>query len=76
MTDHEADDETPLHVAQEVRCLACGTVYAKSKGGSAVSKNPGCPECGYVGWLSARVPVSEEFERRHFGADRLRLPDA
>jgi predicted nucleic acid-binding Zn-ribbon protein len=76
VNDQEADDETPLHVAHAVRCLGCGTVYAKAKGGSAVSKNPGCPECGYVGWLSAKVPVSEEFERRHFGADRLRLPDA
>jgi hypothetical protein len=76
VSDQETEDEIPLRVVQEVRCLSCGTVYGKPKGGSAVSKNPGCPECGYVGWLSARVPVSEEFERRHFGADRLRLPDA
>ena len=75
MNDQE-DDVTPLEIVQEVRCLSCGTVYAKPRGGSAVSKSPGCPECGYVGWLSAKVPVSEEFERRHFGADRLRLPDA
>ena len=76
MSDQEADDEIPLPVVHEVRCLSCGTVYAKPRGRSAVPKNPGCPECGYVGWLSARVPVSEEFERRHFGGDPLRLPDA
>jgi predicted nucleic acid-binding Zn-ribbon protein len=75
VTNQDEEDETRLEVAQEVRCLGCGTVYAKARG-STVSKNPGCPECGYVGWLSAKVPVSEEFERRHFGADRLRLPDA
>jgi hypothetical protein len=74
VNNQDEDDETHLAVVQEVRCLACGTVYAKPRG-STVSHNPGCPECGYVGWLSARVPVSEEFERRHFGADRLRLPD-
>jgi phage FluMu protein Com len=73
--DHgeEEDDEAPSDV-QAVRCLSCGTVYAKGKG--AGSENKGCPECGYVGWLSANVTVSEEFERRHFGADRPRLPDA
>ena len=76
MSDHEKNDEAPLDIVQEVRCLSCGTVYSKPKGGSTVSMSPGCPECGYVGWLSARVPISEEFERRHFGADRLRLPDA
>ena len=75
-TEDEEDAEPQLDVVQEVRCLSCGSVYAKAKGGGAVSKNPGCPECGYVGWLSAKVPVSEEFERRHFGADRLQLPDA
>jgi hypothetical protein len=76
VNNQDEDDETRAEVAQEVRCLACGTVYAKARGGSTVSKNPGCPDCGYVGWLSAKVPVSEEFERRHFGADRLQLPDA
>ena len=77
VNDQDEDDgETPLDIVPEVRCLSCGTVYGKSRGGGTVSKSPGCPECGYVGWLSAKVPVSEEFERRHFGADRLRLPDA
>jgi hypothetical protein len=62
----------PLGVVEDVRCLECGTVYGKPKGGSTVTKNPGCPECGYVGWIAASVPVSVEFERRRFAAGRLR----
>jgi predicted RNA-binding Zn-ribbon protein involved in translation (DUF1610 family) len=74
--DTEDDHEAMLDTVQEVRCLSCGTVYERGKGTGSASENKGCPECGYVGWLSAKVPVSEEFERRHFGADRPRLPDA
>jgi hypothetical protein len=66
-------DVAPLSVVEEVRCLECGTTYTKPKGGSTVTNNPGCPECGYVGWVAASVPVSEELEPRRFGVDRLRL---
>jgi len=33
-----------------VRCLECGALYDKPKEGGIVSRNPGCPLCGYVGW--------------------------
>jgi hypothetical protein len=60
---------------EDVRCLECGFVYAKPVTGGAVERNPGCPECGYVGW----IPFSAETEprwQRHSGADRpLRLVD-
>jgi hypothetical protein len=36
-----------------VRCLGCSEVYAKPLGGGTVRANPGCPECGYVGWVLA-----------------------
>jgi predicted nucleic acid-binding Zn-ribbon protein len=39
-------------VVESVRCLECGAVYAKPAGGGTVRENPGCPECGYVGWVS------------------------
>jgi hypothetical protein len=41
-----------LTVVESVRCLECGAVYAKPLGGGTVRENPGCPDCGYVGWIS------------------------
>jgi hypothetical protein len=34
-----------------VRCLGCNQPYAKPLGGGTVRANPGCPQCGYVGWV-------------------------
>ena len=39
-------------VVESVRCLECDAVYAKPRGGGTVRENPGCPECGYVGWMA------------------------
>ena len=51
------DDEGPAFaVYQSVRCLECGVVYAKPSRGGTARANPGCPECGYVGWVSVDVP--------------------
>ena len=47
-----------MALVESVRCLECGSVYAKPSGGGTVQQNPGCPDCGYLGWLSATVPVS------------------
>jgi predicted nucleic acid-binding Zn-ribbon protein len=38
-------------VLQSVRCLECGSPYAKPVGGGTAAANPGCPDCGYLGWL-------------------------
>ena len=46
-----------LAVYESVRCLECGTIYAKPSRGSTSRLNPGCPECGYVGWLSVDLPL-------------------
>jgi hypothetical protein len=55
-----------------VKCLACGSTYAKPNGRGTVKTNPGCPECGYLGW----TPLAEAFSgggaRRRFGADPRR----
>ena len=50
-------DGPTLAVYESVRCLACGTVYGKPARGGTQRLNPGCPECGYVGWLSVDLPL-------------------
>jgi hypothetical protein len=36
-----------------VRCLACSHVYGKPVRGGTYLRNPGCPQCGYLGWAQA-----------------------
>jgi predicted nucleic acid-binding Zn-ribbon protein len=43
-------------VLESVRCLECGEVYAKPSVGGTVEQNPGCPACGYVGWIPVSLP--------------------
>jgi len=66
-------DEAPnLTVLESVRCLECGAVYAKPSGGGTVQQNPGCPECGYVGWATMTTqPFNESWLPRRSGAGRL-----
>jgi hypothetical protein len=52
-----------LIVLEGVRCLECGATYSKPVFGSTVEKNPGCPACGYVGW----IPISPGSPLRHSG---------
>ncbi len=66
------DEGTGLTVVESVRCLECGLVYSKPAGGGTVRANPGCPECGYLGWLSVAIPLTEELARRRYGAGRPR----
>lgn len=40
-----------------VCCLECKKTYSKPAGGGTVWANPGCPHCGYVGWMPASAPV-------------------
>jgi hypothetical protein len=59
-------DKTPgnegpqLAVVESVRCLECGAQYAKPNAGGTVRENPGCPDCGYVGWMAASPPEFNE----------------
>ncbi len=59
-----------LSVVESVRCLECGGVYAKPSQGGTVKANPGCPDCGYLGWLAVSVPLTSELARRRSGAGR------
>jgi hypothetical protein len=61
-----------LTVLESVRCLDCGAVYAKPSEGGTVRQNPGCPECGYVGWMADPTrPFSEVWRLRRSGGDPL-----
>jgi len=46
-----------LSVLESVVCLECGEHYSKPSFGGTVEQNPGCPLCGYVGWIPARIPA-------------------
>ncbi len=61
-----------LALLETVRCLDCGDVYSKPREGGTVEQNPGCPACGYVGWLAVTLPPEPRSGRRRSGADRLR----
>ena len=61
-----------LAVLETVRCLECGEVYSKPAGGGTVHKNPGCPSCGYVGWIPVSLPRERRALRRS-AADRRPL---
>ena len=49
-----------LHLVATVRCLACGTVYPKPSALGTAESNPGCPKCGYVGWVPADVDEHDD----------------
>ena len=69
MSDDRRSGERSLAVLETVRCLECGAVYSKPTSGGTAQANPGCPECGYVGWLSTRIPITEEDAQPRFDAD-------
>ncbi|CAN5265470.1 hypothetical protein BH18ACT12_BH18ACT12_02120 [soil metagenome] len=53
--DSNSEGQPTLTVLESVQCLECGAVYAKPSDGGTVRENPGCPECAYLGWVSAEV---------------------
>jgi hypothetical protein len=61
-----------LELVQNVKCLECGAVYAKPTTGGTATANPGCPDCGYVGWVTTSAPLTRPLSQRRFGADHLR----
>ncbi len=73
MGSHLGDEAPYLTVVESVRCLECGFVYAKPSGGGTVRENPGCPDCGYVGWLSTSLvdELTQEWLPSRSDADRL-----
>lgn len=63
-----------LTALESVRCLDCGKEYAKPAGGGTLTTNPGCPHCGYVGWLPTSASLRTPRRRGRSVADRLRRP--
>ena len=63
-----------LTVLESVRCLECGAVYSKPADGGTVRENPGCPECGYVGWVVADTPFRAGASPRRFAAGPRQRP--
>jgi ribosomal protein S27AE len=61
-----------LTVLESVRCLECDAVYSKPADGGTVRENPGCPECGYVGWVMADRPRAEDAPPTRSVADHRR----
>ena len=57
----------PLAVLDSVRCLECGTVYAKPASGGTYETNPGCPTCGYAGWIPISLPAEPRRPLRSAG---------
>jgi predicted nucleic acid-binding Zn-ribbon protein len=60
---------------ESVRCLSCGAVYSKPNGVDIVAANPGCPRCGYLGWLATSSATALALRYR-FAGDRRRLHSA
>ena len=61
-----------IHI-DRVQCLECGGTYTKPADGGTVTENPGCPRCGYLGWILATVPSSPAALRRSAADRRRRL---
>ena len=58
-----------------VRCLECGATYVKPADGGTVHENPGCPKCGYLGWISTKIPATGDAPSR-FDVGRHQSPAA
>ena len=59
-----------LRLIEAVCCLGCGAEYAKPSGRGSLVASPGCPACGYVGWVPSRLPVTAASPRGRSDADR------
>jgi len=59
--------DAQVHETDDVRCLDCGSTYSKPAGGGTMRRNPGCPRCGYVGWVALSRPDPDEQPRSAAG---------
>jgi hypothetical protein len=67
----QPDSARRFTVLARVRCLECGNAYVKPSRGGTVEANPGCPRCGYLGWIPASVEFTRGAEPSHSVADLL-----
>jgi hypothetical protein len=56
-----------------VECRSCGAAYDKPATRSTVRANPGCPECGSLGWVPAVEAVTRGSASFRSAADPPRL---
>jgi hypothetical protein len=70
MSDKREAERSPLAQIESVRCLSCGVTYSKRSAVGTLEANPGCPVCGYVGWVRASPLRGPELRR--FDVDRPR----
>jgi predicted nucleic acid-binding Zn-ribbon protein len=68
--DRKRDEGPDLALYESVQCLECGAVYAKPSRGGTARANPGCPDCGYVGWLAINVPFKAGSEPSRSDVDQ------
>jgi hypothetical protein len=61
--DAMSEDDPHLKLIERVLCLECGLVYGKPAAGGTTLENPGCPTCGYVGWIAVRDHGDDEDKR-------------
>ena len=69
LVDANSSEKPSLSVYENVRCLECGGVYTKPAQGGTAKANPGCPDCGYVGWVALNVPYVPGTVQGHSVAD-------
>jgi hypothetical protein len=67
MSDKREAEQFALAQLESVRCLSCGVTYSKRSAVGTLEANPGCPVCGYVGWVRASRLTGRELRR--FDAD-------
>ena len=72
MGAEDAETAPSLSRITRVRCLGCGAVYVKPSGGGTVSANPGCPDCGYVGWVLEVASIRPDPVHRRSAGGHLR----
>jgi len=69
-----SDNAERAPATDRVRCLECGSVYGKPSGRGTAGSNPGCPNCGYIGWVDAEALVTPAMLRNRSvgGLQRIR----
>ena len=55
--ENSPDQDQTVRDPQTVRCLDCRALYVKPADGGTLQRNPGCPACGYLGWVSDPQPA-------------------
>ena len=63
MSEKQRREEPSVAQMETVTCLSCGALYAKPSSGGTVPANPGCPECGYMGWVLGSSLTRHETRR-------------